>query len=261
MSREVFAQELYEIVKETGIRQNVIAQAMGLSSAAISQFTHGTALPSKRQLKTLLTMLCVPIFKQDEMLSLLIEAKKEFDQEIEPEEVTEDDNRDQEDLLLLDQPVLDQFFRTAHNQTILTFAQPNGGVPLIELSDMQHYNNAEDVFDFACNRQLDTIIRDYGSLGRAVILKTNGSQLNLNYEGSILIVIAADMEQAETSLKLSYYSNRKFFIETTDDKFGKNGNFILQNQNGSKQRRVWSFPILELNIIPVKSRFFHQGDF
>ena len=51
MNRESFANDLHEIIRESRIHQNIIAQALGLSSAAISQFLHGVALPNSRQLE------------------------------------------------------------------------------------------------------------------------------------------------------------------------------------------------------------------
>ena len=60
MTREIFAKTLQDIVRESGIRQVVIAQALGLSAAAVSQFIHGITLPKLNQLNALLDLLCVP---------------------------------------------------------------------------------------------------------------------------------------------------------------------------------------------------------
>ena len=54
MSREAFANELNNIIEDSRIRKTVIAQALGISSSALSQFIHGTAIPRPEQLNELL---------------------------------------------------------------------------------------------------------------------------------------------------------------------------------------------------------------
>ena len=77
MKREDFARQFHAVIQDSGIRQSIIAQALGLSSAAISQFSHGLVLPKPDQLISILSLLGISSQQQFFMVQALLELRAE----------------------------------------------------------------------------------------------------------------------------------------------------------------------------------------
>lgn len=354
MNRELFARNLYDIVRESRIRQNIIAQVLGISSAAISQFTHGTALPKPTQLSELLTLLCVSDRERSWMLHLLKLAKAEADAEglsmevvEDPDAVEEEDEDDDGEIAeeeSSDQDSLDGYFekrgkkskgkgkgkkakdpgdagdddapadasgevspapaepsakripekaeKTARKKVaapkgnmpppkqkknpppvimdgdddedtyrprnagscsgkIFMSDVPADGVPIINLYDLDNYDTGMSLIDYANACLHDTVIRNYGSVGAPVIVKTTGDQLGLNYLGPVQMVLVADMAPEMSMMSLSRYSNNAYRLVPTGEENDIFGIRIFSDGvEYPKCSPIWTFPLLEITFIP-----------
>lgn len=283
MNRELFANKLCKIVKRSGIKQDIIAQALGISSAALSQFIHGFAIPGEPLLITLLTTLCASKDEQEDMLILLEEARKEFELNdenpyfVDPEndaadddddDIFADDERDSAELpqktasSFWDQSLLEQLFKDVSDTPSFTFAAPqNCGVPVVNLEDMKFFEDGNDLFDFAHYCTEDTVIRDYGSLGGNVIMvKANGTQLGMSYDGLLIIVVTDNIKATVSTLRLSGYADGTFRLEPHGFAAPDDEKALFGTPAKKTLKRCWSLPVIELNIMPIKGNNNLYGD-
>ncbi len=254
-----FYDEIQNIIRESGIRQNIIAQAMDMSPAALSQIMHGLQRPTISQLCSLLDLLCVPYHQQGYIVNLLIEAKKEageFDSEefemYEKELAVDSDPR-------ADIGTFDTFY-TGEDQVHSLFQEtPLNAAPVVHLASLLDYDGKTSISDFAFARLHDTIVRDYGSLGQPVVIKTCGNMIGLNYSGMVQVVICDTMVENLSNLTLQCYRNKTFHLVIHDKERASGLNDIITPPPAKAVAR-WSFPVLELIIIPLPSANGIHGD-
>lgn len=266
MQRTDFAQRLQTIIHNSGIRQTVIAEALGLSAAAISQFSHGTILPQTEQLSAILALLNVPAERRALMIQELIILREKYpdenadEEEIfqdEPdtpeaavEEVSDGDNSEEDDPEK-DSQNFEQFFFDPIDDPQFVLAEPVDGIPVIELNDLFEYNGEMRLADFAGLRSFDVLMRDYGSVGSPVVVKATGDQLGLRYRGMLQLVIADDLPLNTSMLRLAYCRNNEFKLLAPDRAAKNNGlDLLLKDKNPVVDLR-WVLPVIEFTIIPL----------
>lgn len=240
---------LQYLIRESGIRQTILAQAMDLSPAMLSQFTNGSLLPSVVQLRSLLDLLCVPAEQQGQVVKLLLDAKKAAGEKIEEWEVEADeDGEETSGTEPLDAGAFDHLYNPDSTTDKIFRETPINAVPVIRLDELAGYDGRMSVSDFAFTRLHDTIIREYGSLGVPVMINTCGSFLGLTYPGMVQLVICDEQEDHISSLRLRYYGNGSFHLVSVDDQDGLGG---IMTPVPDKAKPKWSFPVIEFTIIPI----------
>lgn len=274
MQKTDFVQRLHTIIHNSGIRQTVIADALGLSAAAVSQFTHGTILPKTEQLSAILALLNVPIEKRALMIQELLILREKYPDEIEDEpenypDETEDDRQngfsengddfpdesenddDDDPEKKRDAQNFEQFFFEPVDDPQFVLAEPVDGVPVIELNDLLDFNGEMRLSDFAGLRSFDVVVRDYGAIGTPVVVKATGDQLGLRYRGMLQLVIVDDLPLKTSMLRLAFCRNNEFKLLAPDKSAKNNGlDLLLKEKNPAVDFR-WVMPVLEFTIIPL----------
>ena len=98
MRRKDFIQQFQTMIQDSGIKQAVIAQAVGLSSASLSQFGHAMALPKLSQFTSILDLLDITDEQRQYMTDELIKLRSRYglgeNDEFIPEEMEDFDEDD-----------------------------------------------------------------------------------------------------------------------------------------------------------------------
>ncbi|MBE6359111.1 MAG: helix-turn-helix domain-containing protein [Lentisphaerae bacterium] len=258
MVRESLARELHEIIRTSGIRQNIIAEALGWSSSALSQFCHGTALPLPQQLAALLNLLCVSRSKHVELNRMLAMARDEAGEDLYID-VKAGDNTDEipdpeTPKKPFDHNNFDELFNIyGTDPAKLIFAEsPNAGVPIINLEDLDNYSPGINLYEYANIRLHDTTVRDYGEDISPVIMKTTGDMLGLRYPGMVQLVISDDIPPEMSSLVLSRYPDGTFMMLPNSDKYDLCGLEMLFDRTIEKKSSPkWTVAVIEFIIVPL----------
>ncbi len=293
MKREDFARQFHAVIQDSGIRQSIIAQALGLSSAAISQFSHGLVLPKPDQLVSILSLLGISSQQQFFMVQALLELRAEADlgdddtEEVEMdaeflekykdeyddyEEFTLDDNQDEEsdDEEDEDQQNEDEdalAWRSSEYDysddelpdPMITFAEPTDGVPVIDLNDLMDYRKGMKLQIHAIACCEETSFRDYGSVSAPVILKVLGDQVGLRYHGMVQLAITDELSPESSLMDLAFDKQGKFHILANDAIAKLNGlDKLLKNTDTPKNfdNYKWVLPVIEFTILPLKPEAF-----
>jgi transcriptional regulator with XRE-family HTH domain len=260
MNRESLANDLHEIIRESRIHQNIIAQALGLSSAAISQFLHGVALPNSRQLEDILTLLCVPDEVRHSMQERLTALREEYGDEIIADLNNGTPNADGEDEEEIDdssfEKSMDFIFRDSGEENCeQPETIPDLSIPVIRLQDLKYLDDDTELCDFACMHSDDIILRDFGSIAVAAMIKATGDQLGLKYNGMLQFIVVEDTSSYSNiaATALAIYPGNKFRLIRIGDPNAIQGLDMLFADTGSDAKPERVFPIIELTLLPLFS--------
>lgn len=249
MTREIFAKTLQDIVRESGIRQVVIAQALGLSAAAVSQFIHGITLPKLNQLNALLDLLCVPDKLRVKLCRELKNLRdKDPDKTADEEPMEQDDAENDCDCYDLET----LYSGRDQRDSIMLSASEFSGVPVISLGDLDELPPGVAIFEFACQYLQDTVIRNFGISCSPVMIKAAGDQLGINLYGMVQVTVADDVQLTSSSLVLARYAGSKYRIVpySRKESVRENGKLFNECEPVSGEPE-WMIPVLELSILPA----------
>ncbi|MBE6364747.1 MAG: helix-turn-helix transcriptional regulator [Lentisphaerae bacterium] len=258
MSREAFANELNNIIQESGIRKTIIAQALGISSSALSQFIHGTAIPRPEQLNEILLLLCVSDIDCAKIHSLLNKVIEEAGDDWESQVLDwrEPDNDDEEQEKYNSQSFNKFFEEPGDNEepAVLMLAEiPESGVPVIDLYTLNNMSGNMNLYEFAMLNVHDTVIRNYGSIGSPVIIKTVGSMVGMNYPGPVQLVVSQDAPTSYSVLTLVAYTDDSYQVifnhESRD--FVNINPLFNKPRHTDRKKCKWFAPVLEFTIVPL----------
>lgn len=259
MNKKSFADELQEIIRDSGIRQNIIAQALGISSAAISQFIHGTAIPSDQQLAMILAMLNVNQKSHSLMFKLLQEARTSFPED---QKLTDEDGDNGEEDSDVSKSKKDHInFEKIFTQVkliddpTLVFGNSSNGAPVINLHDLYQYAPSINISDFAFMYSHDTMVRDYGTATPPVIIKATGSLLGISYTGMMQLIINNDQRQT-VAMELALYPQTGFRLLALNAEALKGLEIFFPDDVRKDEVPVWTLPVVELIFLP----FFRDTD-
>ncbi len=277
MTKKEFAQKLYSIIRESGIRQTILADALNVTSAAISQFTHGIVLPKPDQLSAILTVLDVSSRERAVMLQHLlilraIEANggKPVDMDSIPRIVDEkwmkesedgfpsttqkkdDDNVFNLDKLYIGPPGdhLDYIF----------FHEPTQGVPVLELVDMLAFKPSMKLVDYAGVKCKDLLLRSHGSVICPVALNVTGEQIGMHYCGMMQLVVSDNLPHTTSMLALTLREDDTFRLILAEKTAKLNGlDRLLREEEGEAPAVKWALPVLELTFMPLVIDILERG--
>ena len=263
MKREIFANALNEIIKDSGIRQNVIAEALDLSSAAISQFVHGTALPKADLLAEIMSILNVHSSKRILMQQWLLEAKEEAQNSDSPIIEFDEKEDEEEDDGQVNSFNLEVMYKNSNCSKIF-FSEPAAGVPIIQLESLRMYDPNLNLADFAANCSHDIILRDYGSADSPVIVQTTGDMLGLRYFGMVQMLVVNSMPVGSSVFELFYYRKKDFFrmLPRSDKKELLHGlESLFDEDSFPTAKPTWMLSVIEFTVFPFTSEdlLMNQG--
>ena len=257
MRREIFAKHLRQLIKDAGIRQTDLAFALGVSSAAISQFTHGTAMPSPQQLdKILLVLRTAPHIAEKIKYQLLLarsEPKKN-----KPEKVDLSDELDNNCRwpFMLDQYSVADYYSLCDNNDegladFVGVSENNKvGAPIIYLEDLLHYDPETPLAHFAQEYMRDMIVRDFEPYEDPAIILTSGSNLGMSNFTNIQLVIIQTLPEDVTSLELCLSNTGNFWLLPHEKQMSK-WHVFCDKAPEKRENMLWSLPVLEVTMIPL----------
>lgn len=251
MNRKSFAKQLQDIIKKSGIPQNVVAQALNLSSAAVSQFIHGTSLPSLEQLDTIFELLCVSEEEQLPLTQSLNALRGDSNEEISGDCETGFSEFNINDI------TLDSFyadFRRNAEDTggDLIFAEPElEGTPQIFLQDMVDYRRGMGLKAFALTVPHDMLLRDYGSSCTIVEILGNGMELGLEYNGMLKLLVAEETPMVLNSVVLAGLPGGQLRLLSANKKDPCFGLDSLVDNSIDVDSALWTLPVVEITLLPL----------
>ncbi len=260
MNKEAFANELNSIIEESCIRKTVIAQALGISSSALSQFIHGTAIPRPEQLNELLLLLCISDLRSARLHSLLNKTIEEAGEDWESQAIDwrlEKPDTDEEDDSDEDFQNFNKLFNESDNSgtphTIMFAELPEAGTPIIDLFTLDKLERKMNLYEFSMINVHNTVIRDYGSIGSPVIVKTAGCLVGMNYPGPIQLVISQDAPESYSALRLVAYVDGSYqvILKENESDFNHMRSLFNKPRHTSLKKIKWSVTVLEFTIIPL----------
>lgn len=257
MRREIFAKHLRQLIKDAGIRQTDLAFALGISSAAISQFTHGSAMPNPRQLDTILTVLRTPPHIAEKIKYQLLLARSE-PKKNKPQKVDLSDQLDENYRwpFMLDQYSVDDYYELCNKNDegladFVGVSENNKvGVPVIYLEDLQYFDPNTRLALFSQLYMRDMVIRDFGLYEEPSIVQTSGQKLCMSNFTNIQLVITQELPEDMTSLELCFSNTGKFWLLPHEKQISK-WHVFCDKTPEKRENMLWSLPVLEVTMIPL----------
>ncbi|MBE6355937.1 MAG: helix-turn-helix transcriptional regulator [Lentisphaerae bacterium] len=253
MNRESFVKKLQDVIRDSGLQQNIIAEALDLSSAAISQFIHGIVLPNPEQLSSILSLLCIPEEEQVKLVQDLYTLREECGEEDSRNDIDYDElDEDFVNATSLESIFTDMLTNDPQVPSQLMFAEPQiGGIPVIHLHDLDDYTPSMGLYDFATMIPHDLLLRDYGSLGTPVVVLATGTQLGLRYCGMIQMTLAEDVPFSLSALALICLPGYKYrMIPAGDRKSCRGLESLFDMKLKIDTPPLWGLPIVEFTLLP-----------
>lgn len=238
MNRQDFADCFRQMCKQYNIKQKDLAECLGLSCAAISQFMSGVSLPSQDQMdKMLLKMSVSPRDAGTMRFRLMIARSEKIKKEI-PE------NNSiwpiPQDYVPIGVP----------NSPDILFGDPGSlpAIPVIHLEDLNTYSPNEALHSFAKRNMRRIIRRDVGSFGTVVAVETSGSDIDIACSGVINLLLMENMPDNCSSLELCKFPDNTYSIAASDQSPRWQSFTSIQPQNSTPE---WKLPVLEMSITPL----------
>jgi hypothetical protein len=110
-----------------------------------------------------------------------------------------------------------------------------------------------NLYEFSMINVHDTVIRDYGSIGSPVIVKTAGCLVGMNYPGPVQLVISQDAPESYSALRLVSYVDGSYQVILKEDESDFNHMRSLFNKprHANPKKVKWCVTVLEFTIIPL----------
>ncbi len=256
MRREIFAKHLRQLIKDAGIRQTDLAFALGVSSAAISQFTHGTAMPNPQQLETILMVLRTPPHIAQKIKYQLLLARSE-PKKNKPEKVDLSDKLDEDYRwpFMLDQYSIADYYNLCDNNDegladFVGVSENNKvGIPIIYLEDLQFYDPDTPLAHFSQLYMRDMVVRDFAPYEEATIVQTSGNKLSMSNFTNIQLVITQTIPDDITSLELCLSDTGHFWLLPQEKQMSK-WHVFCDKTPEKRENMLWTLPVLEVTMIP-----------
>jgi len=275
MQKTDFASRLRKLIKKSGVKQAQIAQALGLSSAAVSYFINGKTLPKPGQLDEIMRVISAPAETIAQMQQALSDARKTAKEKnvtgnnlnhhifsirtyhgLSLSQLAVRTGISQKRLTELEGGQNfsagnenDRIYKTFGNHTgkskkgTLRLAENNNfGAPVLWLKDLCKYNPAEEpLLAFAHSNLRDFVARSFEDLDEPVLLLADCRELNFPHAGVLQIIVARRHPDKLIPMELRRYADGKFRL------WQKNS--AIENNNDGDV--VFTIPVVEIIMQPV----------
>ena len=276
MYKDIFVEEFQKLIKDAGIRQKKLADAIDVSGAAISQFMNGVTLPTFRHMDIIFSLLKTPADRAYYIKNLLAYARSDNKEgkfstfnrslltmrhnsgysiprlssrigipvgrlnslETDPECIpTEDELARLKDFFGCSP---DEFANYHVLSNAFRCADHDTGIPKINYGDLLNYDGSKPLYDYAKKVFRDHVPRDFDGFLDPVIVEVNAEVLGFPYKGILELTLASRQPLGFIQMTLSRYPDNVFYLEQNEQ------------PKRSKKAPLWSMPVTELKFIPAE---------
>lgn len=282
MQRKIFAKQLLMLIRKSGMRQIELAAKIGVSSAAISQFVHGTTLPTPRHMGLIFDVLKIPARTRAQIQYQLMLARAEPRKteggpgyslltlrashglsllqvsartDIPQERLLELEQNGDAELTAEEKKKLSTLFSVNWDSPELNMEEPqaigqyqNSGAPQIMVRDLLDYDRSEAIDEFAWRNIRNFLSYNLGGISKPVIAQAFSEDVGFLHEGLVQIVLSEVRPAGYATMELRLYEG---------------GVFRLWQPSGAKNKDdvpsfethgtlLWSIPVVEVILQPLK---------
>ena len=284
MQRKIFAKQLLMLIRKSGMRQIELAAKIGVSSAAISQFVHGTTLPTPRHMGLIFDVLKIPARTRAQIQYQLMLARSEpRKQENEQSfslltlrashglsllQVSARTDISQERLLELEQnpeavmseeekDKLSTLFGINWDNKEMALEEPqaigqyqNNGAPQIMVSDLVEYDRSEPIDEFAWRNIRNFLSYNLNGISKPVIAQAFSDEVGFRHEGLVQIVLSEVRPTGYAPMELRFYEGGVFRLWQPSS-----GKVKVDTPSFETHGTVlWSIPVVEVILQPLKNK-------
>lgn len=283
MQRKIFAKQLKMLIRKSGLRQIEVAEMIGVSSAAISQFVHGTTLPSQRHILAIFDALKVPAKSRSQLQYQLMLARSEprntsrisamslfhlrskrgltiaqveARSAIPQERLLELEQNENASITPEEKEILSNLYGIDWNNSSgsVNVSEPEVpeysaiGAPQIMVSDLIEYDRQEPINKFAWSHIRNFLPRPINDVTDPVVAQAFSSEVGFKHDGLLLIVLTENPPTGYAPMELRFYEGNVFRLWQPDDTPVRDDVPSFEN-NG---RLLWSIPVAEVVLQPLK---------
>ena len=283
MQRKIFARQLMMLIRKSGMRQIELAERIGVSSAAISQFVHGVTLPTQRHILAIFDALQIPAKGRSQIQYQLMLARSEprknssnqfpalfplrTKKGLSIAQVEARTGICQERIVELEQDgnatisddekrKFSEIYGIGAADDDANYGEAAGydssGAPQIMVSDPLDYNRDEPIHKFAWRNIRNFLSRPVNDVKNPVIAQAFSNEIGFLHDGLLQLVLTEAPPSGYEPLELRLYQGGIFRLwqpgmnKEQDDvpSFETHGTLL------------WSIPVAEIVLQPlrVKSR-------
>ena len=246
MQRKIFAKQLLMMIRKSGMRQIEIASKIGVSSAAISQFVHGTTLPTPHHMESIFEILRIPAKTRAQLQYQLMLARSEprnLSKKSAPislmpiraslnlslAEVAARTDISTERLVELEESANPQLTKeekerlsevygvdfdngevSLNDSGDINSMYQNGGAPQIMVSDLIEYSRDETIDQFAWRNIRNFISHTVSGVPRPVLAQAFSYEVGFLHDGLLQIVLAESRPSGFAPMELRMYDGGVF---------------------------------------------------
>ena len=287
MQRKIFAKQLMMMIRKSGLRQIELAAKIGVSSAAISQFVHGTTLPTPHHMELIFETLRIPAKTRAQLQYQLMLARSEprnlgkkmntialmpirASLNLSLAEVAARTDISTERLVELEESVklnltkeekvkLSEVYGVDFDNCEMNLEEPgdinsmyqNGGAPQIMVSDLVEYSRDEPIDQFAWRNIRNFISHTVNGVTRPVLAQAFSHEVGFLHDGLLQIVLAEHRPSGFAPMELRMYDGGVFRIWQPGTNSGKRDDMPSFETHGTL---IWSLPIVEVILQPLKMK-------
>lgn len=283
MQRKIFAKQLLLLIRKSGLRQIEIAAKIGVSSAAISQFVHGTTLPTPRHMTLIFDALNVPARTRAQLQYQLMLARSEprksdrdpgyalmplrASRGLSLAQVSARTGISQERLLELEQgagnaltaeerETIAELYGVKWDDKNLSFEEysgdsgsyQNNGAPQIMVNDLLDYDRSEPIDEFAWRNIRNFLSYNLNGISKPVIAQAFSEDVGFRHEGLLQIVLSEVRPAGYSPMELRLYEGNIFRLWQPTVNRSKNDVPSFETHG----TLLWSIPVVEVILQPLK---------
>ena len=287
MQRKIFAKQLMMLIRKSGLRQIELAAKIGVSSAAISQFVHGTTLPTPHHMELIFAALKTPAKTRSQLQYQLMLARSEprrlggnknkpvelmpirSSQGYSITEVSARTGISSERIIALEEnpnlPLTEQekqqfslIYGVNFDHQEIAVESPSdignvynkGGAPLIMVSDLLEYDKQEETIDeFAWRNIRNFVSNVVNGVSRPVFAQAFSDEVGFRHDGLLQIVLAENRPAGFAPMELRMYEGGIFRLWQPGNEGSKRDDLPSFETHGTL---VWSLPVVEVILKPLK---------
>lgn len=287
MQRKIFAKQLMMLIRKSGLRQIELASRIGVSSAAISQFVHGTTLPTPHHMELIFDVFKTPAKTRSQLQYQLMLARSE------PRRLGDNKNKPVELMPIRSSQgytitevaartgiSVDRIIALEENPTLaltneekLQFSQiygvnfdaqdvslespsedgniyHKGGAPLIMVSDLIDFDRQEETIDeFAWRNIRNFVSQVINGVPRPVFAQAFSDEVGFRHDGLLQIVLSETRPYGFAPMELRMYEGGVFRLWQPGSDNAKRDDLPSFETHGTL---VWSIPVVEVILKPLK---------
>ena len=284
MQRKIFAKQLLMLIRKSGMRQIELAAKIGVSSAAISQFVHGTTLPTPRHMSLIFDVLKIPARTRAQIQYQLMLARSEpRKMENQPSyslltlrashglsllQVSARTDIPLERLLELEQEndasvteeekeKFSKLFGINWDSQEMTLEEPqavgqyqNSGAPQIMVSDLVEYDRSEPIDEFAWRNIRNFLSYNLSGIVKPVIAQAASEDVGFRHEGLVQIVLSETRPAGYAPMELRFYEGGIFRLWQPSSAKNKDDAPSFETHG----TLLWAIPVVEVILQPLKMK-------